>query len=95
MRQRFLEASKHIIEHLWTLQNWISPYAVWLDDFGLSDYTPIKVYRKEIQQTESQKVIFGTTEDQADGCKPGYVFLNLGANTNEGDPIGPYDRFMN
>ena len=49
MRQRFLEASKNIVEHLWTLDNWISPYAMWLDDFGLSDYTPIKVYRREIQ----------------------------------------------
>jgi len=94
MRQRFLEASKHIIEHLWTFDNWISPYAMWLDDFGLSDYTPIKVFRKEVQQAESQKIIFGTVEDEFDNCKPGYVFLNLGGNGATGD-IGPFDRWAN
>ena len=94
MRQRFLEGNKNIVEHLWTFDNWISPYALWLDEIGLSDYTPIKVYRKEIQQADSQKVIFGTVEDEAENCKPGYVFLNIGNNFTGGD-IGPFDRWAN
>ena len=49
MRQRFLEASKNILESPWSLENWDSPWALWIDDFGLSDYAPITVKKKEIQ----------------------------------------------
>ena len=94
MRMRMLEGSKNLIEHLWTFDNWVSPYALWIDDLGLSDYTPIKIYKKQIQQAESQKVIYGTVEDQAQDCKPGYVFLNIGGDSSTGE-IGPFDRFLN
>ena len=63
MRMRFLEASKNIIEHLWTLDNWDSPWALYIDDFGLSDYIPIKMYKLEIQQTDAQTIIYGTIKD--------------------------------
>lgn len=76
MRLRFLEASKNIIEHLWTLQNWDSPYAVWLDEFGLSDYTPVQLKKIEIQQTDSERIIFGTIENEAD-CIPGAFTLGF------------------
>ena len=48
MRQRFLEISKNVIESPWSLENWDSPWALWIDDFGLSDYAPITVKKKEI-----------------------------------------------
>ena len=41
LRIRLIELSKNFIEHLWTLDNWDSYYAKWIDEFGLSDYTPI------------------------------------------------------
>ena len=31
MRMKFLEASKNILETPWTLDNWDSPWALWLD----------------------------------------------------------------
>jgi len=31
MRMRFLEASKNILETPWTLDNWDSPWALWID----------------------------------------------------------------
>ena len=31
MRMRFLEASKNILETPWTLENWDSPWALWID----------------------------------------------------------------
>lgn len=49
MRLRFIEASKNIIEHLWTLDNWDSIYAKYLDDFGLSDYEPVTLFLLERQ----------------------------------------------
>lgn len=45
---RLIEVSKHILESLWSLDNYTSPWALYIDEFGLSDYTPIKVYKKEI-----------------------------------------------
>jgi len=74
-----LEVSKNIVEHLWTLENWDSPYAVWIDEFGLSDYTPVQVYKKEIQQTDSEKVIFGTIENTSESCRPGDFSLGFGS----------------
>jgi len=43
MRMRFLEASKNVLETPWTLENWDSPWALWFDNLGLSDYAPIKI----------------------------------------------------
>lgn len=83
MRLRFLEASKNIIEHLWTLENWDSPYAVWLDEFGLSDYTPVQIYKKEIQQTDSETVIYGTIENSATNCNPGTFTLGFDALSDQ------------
>jgi len=48
LKQRFLEASKNILEHPWTLDNWDSQYAVWLDDFELSDSETIDLFKREI-----------------------------------------------
>ena len=53
MRLRFLEASKNFIMTPWTLDNWDSPYAVWVDDFGLSDYSVIRLYKREIQGSDA------------------------------------------
>ena len=53
MQMKFLEASKNIIEHFWTLDNWTSPYALYLDYFDLSDYTPITMFKREIQQNDA------------------------------------------
>jgi len=63
MKMRFLEATKNILEHLWTLDNWISPYALWIDDFGLSDFTPIRIFKREILQDDLQTIIYGTILD--------------------------------
>ena len=37
MKQKFLEAYKHLIEVPWSLDNWDSPYALWFDSLELSD----------------------------------------------------------
>ena len=71
MRMRFLEASKNIINTLWSLDNWTSPYALWLEDFGLSDYTPIELFKREIQQDDAQTIVYGTVKDEAANCTPG------------------------
>lgn len=76
MRLRFLEATKNIIEHLWTLENWDSPYAVWLDEFGLSDYTPVQIYKKEIQQTDSEVLFLGDITNETT-CIPGNFSLGF------------------
>ena len=36
---------KNIIENLWTLDNWSSPYALWFDDIELSTSEQIEFYR--------------------------------------------------
>ena len=77
MRLRLIEASKNIVEHLWTLDNWDSIYALWLDDFGLSDYEPVTLFYREIQQQDQQTVFFGVMDD-SDECIP-YKFFNAGA----------------
>ena len=71
MRLRFLEISKNIVETPWTLDNWDSPYAVWIDDFGLSDYSVIRLFKREITGNDSQTVLVGTTDDTSDNCYPG------------------------
>ena len=50
---RFLEASKNVLMTPWTLDNWDSPWALWIDDFGLSDYAAITLKKKEIQQVDA------------------------------------------
>ncbi len=47
IRQKFIEASKNIVEHLWTLDNWDSPWALYLDDIELSEAVPIYVLKRE------------------------------------------------
>lgn len=47
IRQKFIEFSKNIIEHLWTLDNWDSIYALYLDEIDLSEATPIYVFKRE------------------------------------------------
>lgn len=76
MRMRFPEANKRVIETPWTMDNWTSQYALWLDDFGLSDYAPIEIYKKEIQQKDAQTIVYGTIEDEATNCNPG-IFETL------------------
>ena len=71
MRLRFLEISKNIVETPWTLDNWDSPYAVWIDDFGLSDYSVIRLFKREITGNDAQTVVVGTTEDTSENCYPG------------------------
>lgn len=71
MRMRFPEANKRVIETPWTMDNWTSPYALWLDEWGLSDYAPIEIYKKEIQQKDAQTMIYGTINDEDAGCSPG------------------------
>lgn len=71
MRMRFPEASKNVIHSPWTLDNWTSQYALWLDDFGLSDYAPITLYKKEVQKKDSESYIYGTSKDQDGSCTPG------------------------
>ena len=93
MRLRFLEASKNIIEHLWTLDNWDSPYAVWLDDFGLSDYTPIEIYKREINQVNSETVLFGTIDDEATNCIPGT--FTLGFDSLSDSSYNPVSAMIN
>ena len=88
MRMRFLEASKNIIETPWTLENWDSPWALWIDTFGLSDYAPITLRKREIQQTDAQTVVFGTLEDTDTNCKPGYFTTFL---TQAG--YAPWDKW--
>lgn len=77
MRMQFVEVSKNLLEHLWTLENWDSPNARWLDYFGLSDYAPISLYKKEIQQEEALTMLYGTIEDSATSCSPGYLFTSI------------------
>ena len=74
MRLRFLEISKNIVETPWTLDNWDSPYAVWIDDFGLSDYSVIRLFKREITGNDAQTVVVGTTEDTDEECYPGTSF---------------------
>jgi len=94
MRMRFLEATKNIIEHLWTLDNWYSPWALYIDDFGLSDFTPIEIYKKEIQQTDAQTIIYGTILDEEENCTPGYVFTTQFEGIASSG-IHPYDTWLN
>lgn len=77
VRMQFVEASKNILQHLWTLDNWDSPNALWLDSFGLSDYTPITIFKREIQQEEALTMLYGTNEDTSVNCSPGYLFTNI------------------
>ena len=84
MKQRLIEASKNLVEHLWTLDNWDSPWALWIDEFGLSDSTPITLFKREITQDDAEKVFYGTTVDEHDNCSPGYLFF--GGRASSGAP---------
>lgn len=89
MRMKFLEASKIIIQHPWTLDQWDSPYAVWLDAFDLSDSTPILLKKIEITQTNSEKAIFGQLEDSA-AC----IAISLGFDSLNNKSYSPLNHLM-
>ena len=48
LKMRFIEISKTLRETIWTIDNYTSPWALYIDEFGLSDNTPIKIFKKEI-----------------------------------------------
>ena len=88
MRLQFLEASKNILYTPWTLDNWDSPEALWIDDFGLSDYSVIRLFKREIQGNDSQTVIVGTTDDTALNCIPGTTLTSLFGSGS------PFDKYL-
>ena len=90
-RQRFIEAHKNIIEHLWTLDNWDSPWALWIDELELSDYAAVELYKKEIQQADATTTIFGSLVDSTD-CKPGDFTLGFAALSDAS--YNPVSRMM-
>ena len=96
MKQKMIEAQKNIIEHLWTLDNWDSPWALWLDDFGLSDSTPITLFKREITQDTAERIFWGVTEDVHTGCSPGYLFTGSSSSNNPSSKadIHPIDRWL-
>ena len=75
MKQRFIEASKNILEHPWTLDNWDSQYAVWLDDFELSDSETIDLFKREVSQSSSETALLGSLTDDSSTCVPGVAWL--------------------
>ena len=95
MQMKFLEASKNLIEHFWTLDNWTSPYALYLDYFDLSDYTPITILKREIQQNDAQTIVFGTLTDTATSCFPGNFSLGLSDLSNLGSYHDPLTLYIN
>lgn len=92
MKMKFLEASKNIIEHFWTLDNWTSPYALYLDYFDLSDDTPITMFKREIQQNDAQTILFGNITDTATNCFPGNFSLGFSdlSDASYHDPLAIY-----
>ena len=89
LRQKFNESSKHLIEHLWTLDNWDSIYAVWLNEIELSESVPIYIFKREYQSPTDQQVFVGTLDDIDTNCIPG-VFAPFGNSRVQ----TPFDQIM-
>ena len=70
---------KNVIENLWTLDNWSSPYALWFDEIELSTSESIELYKIQVSPLTEDIPIYGTTDYTATttstpACIPGIIF---------------------
>ena len=61
---------KDIIESLWTLDNWSSPYALWFDELELSVSEQIEIYQVQVTPLTDDYTLYGRRDYAAD-CIPG------------------------
>jgi hypothetical protein len=73
MAMSFPECYKDFIYCLWSLDNWTSKWALWLDECDMSSAEDIDIYKKDFDATTSTKYFIGDGLDSAN-CTPGYLF---------------------
>lgn len=75
MSMRFQECYKNFVNCLWSLDNWTSKWALWLDECSDSSEEDIDMYKRDFDATQSTKYFIGDGLDSAN-CTPGYLFNN-------------------
>lgn len=73
-KQALFEGEKNVLLSLWSLDNWVGPYAQWFDKLALSDMEQVELYSYEILSNSSEIFLYGSAENDKDKCLGGLLW---------------------